>query len=137
MKLRITQQGFERYTGQMGVINFEDGLSTNDVRLVDAIRMSAVMICEWEDGTSPSIAQSILDNANTAAPMFEKVEVATKADVTEVATAAVSKPKFTTEELEAIADKSGIGGLRELAEKYDIKSNSIRGLIDALMKVQE
>ncbi|MEB0029210.1 hypothetical protein QN372_00455 [Undibacterium sp. RTI2.1] len=135
MKLRITQLGFEGYSGQMGVINFEDGLSTADVLVIDAVRMSAVMLCEWEDGTSVSITQSIIDNAHSPAPMFvsgaegqhdtEKVETA-KNDQT-------SKPVFTEEQLSVLADSEGIKGLRALGDPIGVKGNSIKDLIAALI----
>ena len=41
-------------------------------------------------------------------------------------------PIYTREQLEAIADQQGIAGLREIADKYNVKSNSISGLVDQL-----
>lgn len=145
MKLRLTQPGFETYTGQMGVIFFEDGLSTADVREIDAIRMAAVMLCEREDGSSPSIAQSILDNAHTAAPIFEAGasehdhEAKMNASVAAVVAPNSDVPRtsvMTAAQLHAIADKDGIKGLRLIGDALNIKSNSIREMIDAILKAQ-
>lgn len=147
MKIRLIQPGFERYNGQMGVHFFEEGLSVADVRDQDAVRMSAVMLCEWEDGSSANVAQSILDNANTAAPVYSTKgdgsdhdaaadRVAQRAAVVESAVSA-DKPRtstFSAEQLEAIADKSGIKGLREIADPLGLKGTSIKELIDSILK---
>lgn len=63
MKIKLTQEGFENYTGQMGVHFFENGLSTADVSFRDSARMAAVMNCEYEDGTNCSPSQRLLDSA--------------------------------------------------------------------------
>lgn len=158
MKVRLTQSGFESYTGQMGVMFFEDGLSTTDVSLNDAIRLSAVMSASWENGDSISIAQRLIDEADTPAPVMRQIGdeggevtieipegeeseveevVAEQTAAVEVASEAVeqsAKVVYTAEELAAIADKEGINGLRAIAEPHGIKNNSIRGLIDAIVK---
>lgn len=155
MKLRLTQPGFSHYTGQMGVIQFEDGLSTMDVLPIDAIRMAAVMLCLWEDGSSPSIAQSILDNADTAAPMLDAVQpspASESAPAPESTTDAKpecqldtqsgtqsdqqSEPPaatYTEDQLAAIADKEGIKGLRVIGDALGIKANSIKDMIAAIL----
>ena len=140
MKLRINQTGFEGYTGQMGVVNFVDGLSVADVDPKDAIRMSAVMLCVWEDGTSVSIAQSLLDNANTPAPIFltgeegqhdiERAELVASGDADD------NSNLYTEDDLSAIADKDGIKGLRAIADPLGVKGNSIKDLITALIEAK-
>ena len=42
MKLRLMNGGFENYTGQMGVVDFVDGLSTGDVLPIDGTRFAAL-----------------------------------------------------------------------------------------------
>lgn len=42
-------------------------------------------------------------------------------------------PKWTRQELEAIADKEGIAGLREISERHGIKGRAIVELIDAIL----
>lgn len=144
MKVKVTQEGFEGYTGQMGVTQFVDGVSINDVSPRDAARMSAVMQVHWEDGTSCNPAQRLLDEMNTAAahlvpfadnkdevvtaPVVEKVEVKKTEPVEKEAQA------YTREDLESIADAKGITGLREIGQPLGIKSNSINGLIEELLK---
>jgi hypothetical protein len=136
MKLRLTQLGFENYTGQMGVIFFKDGLSTADVLVVDATRMAAVMGCEWENGSPANVGQIYLDNMNTPAPLSgaaveRKDEV--KNSAIEPSASVAFGVTYTEEQLAAIADEKGIAGLREISDLIGIKGNSIRGLIDAIL----
>jgi hypothetical protein len=42
-------------------------------------------------------------------------------------------PNYTQLELEALADKEGITGLREVAEAYGVKGTSIVGLISGIL----
>jgi hypothetical protein len=107
MKLRLTQLGFENYTGQMGVIFFKDGLSTADVLVVDATRMAAVMGCEWENGSPANVGQIYLDNMNTPAPLSgaaaeRKDEV--KNSAIEPSASVAFGVTYTEEQLAAIAD---------------------------------
>lgn len=141
MKLRLTAPGWETYTGQMGVIFFEDGLSLSEVLLIDAIRVSGVIGAEWENGTPANVSQIYLDNMHTEAKTPEQQAQADSADAPKTVDDDESKQKaealgvsYTEEQLAAVADKEGIGGLREIAEPLGIKSNSIRGLIDLIMK---
>jgi len=139
MKIRLTQKHYETYTGQMGITNFVDGLSTTDVLPNVAGRMAAVMQCEWEDGTPANVAQVYQDNMHTEAPIASEERAAEKAAADQavqeqVVEAQASLALHTAETLGAIADEQGITGLRAIAEPFGIKSNSIGGLIEALLK---
>jgi hypothetical protein len=149
-KLRLTQPSFEAYSGQMGLLDFVDGLSTTDVDSKKAIRMAAVMLCEWEDGGNPGVTQSLLDNTNTSAPVFNGKQdgsdhdVAAKRVIAEPADSSLQiasevKPvatgeRLTREQIEDLADKGGIKSLREIADPKGIKGNSIKELIEAILK---
>ena len=145
MKLRLTQPGYETYTAQMGVIFFENGLSTADVKPVDAVRIAAQFLCEWEDGTTASVAQSILDHAHATTLTIPQVQNADEAlaqaatDAGAVAStneAAGGEKLYTENQLSEIADKSGIKGLRSIAEPLGIKGHSIAELIKAIVEKQ-
>lgn len=162
MKIRLTQPGFETYTGQSGILFFEEGLSTADVSFRDAARVAAVMLCEFEDGTSCSPSQRILDSALVeassardtydepapgavaapapAADVLAKVDVdpakgaaAVVVDETPAPAAATGPAIYTAEELGELADKGGIAALRAIGDPINVKSNSIGGLIAALV----
>jgi hypothetical protein len=140
MKLRITQPGFETYNGQMGVLFFENGLSTTDVRPQDAVRIAAQFTAEWEDGSTASVAQSLLDHAHATTHTIPKEQNADQALAQLAAdTPAATKPtlgQYTKEGLEAIADKQGIKGLRVIGDALKVKGNSVADLIGDILKAQ-
>ncbi|MFK3740961.1 hypothetical protein [Massilia sp. TN1-12] len=149
MKLRLTQPGYESFTGQMGTVFFEDGLSTADVKPIDAVRMAAQFLCEWEDGSAASVAQSILDHAFATTNSIPSAINADQALATQRAEAAqlaghthqpdgTAAPahRYTEDELSAIADERGIKGLRAIAEPLGVKGNSISDMIRAILGKQ-
>lgn len=132
MKLRLTAPGFETYTGQMGAVFFEDGLSTDNVLTIDALRIAGTIGAEWEDGSPANISQIYLNAMNTPAP------VASEQDVSDVLVSNLAEaPKvqtYTEDQLAGIADKEGISGLRAIADPMGVKGQSIRVLIDGILK---
>lgn len=68
MKLRLTGDGFQNYTGQMGVIYFQDGVSINDVLPVDGMRIAGTIGAIWEDGSHANIGDVYAANLQTPAP---------------------------------------------------------------------
>lgn len=138
MKLRLTQAGFENYTGQMGVVMFKDGLSENDVLAIDAIRISAAVGAEWEDGSAANVGQMYLNNMDAPAfvGMGEPPRAEAPTEQEQTAPPAPTGTLYTQEELSAIADEKGIGGLREIADTLNVKGTSIVGLMDLILKAQ-
>jgi len=159
MKLRLTQAGFETYTGQMGVVMFKDGLSESDVLPIDAIRISAALGAEWEDGTAANVGEMYLNNMhspafvggddiNSMSMPVEGEEAPVKAKSQKKTEAKQTEEKPTTEgittevkvytyqELSDIADTKGINGLREVGEPMGVKGTSIVGIIEAILKAQ-
>jgi hypothetical protein len=141
MKIKLTQEGWAGYNGQMGVLQFVDGLSTTEVPFRDAARMSAVMSCEFEDGSSCNPAQRLLDTMGQEAVVGRETEVETAAPPASTVVpslteqpAIIQKAEYTVAQLEEIADAKGIVGLRDIATPLGIKSNSITGLIAELTK---
>lgn len=148
MKLKITQKGFENYSGQMGAILFKDGISVYDVNENAAYRLSALFGVEWDTGEAVKITRNA---ATMSAPIGrETFIVATDGKpeevrgndgrTTYVKTDLSDAPikitrRYTVAELEAIADKQGIKGLREIAGPMGIKGTSINALIEDIMKV--
>jgi len=145
MKLRLTQPGFETFTGQMGTVFFENGLTVGDVKAIDAVRIAAQFLCEWENGNTASVTQSILDHAHTTVgdlPAEQNADQAIAEQARQAGAIAERAPAapaeavsfYTEAELAEIADKKGIKGLREIAEPLGIKGNSIKELITAILR---
>lgn len=148
MKLKITQKGFENYSGQMGAILFKDGVSVYDVNESAAYRLSALFGVEWDTGESVKITRNA---AVMSAPIGrETFLVATDGKPEEVrgndgrttyvdsdltdAPIKVTR-RYSIAELEAIADEHGIKGLRDIAGPLGIKGTSINALIDEIMQI--
>ena len=148
MKLKLK----EAYTTFMGAVEFVDGVSVHPVsiREANALRacFSGVQILQ-DDGVT---VDEVLDKIDQLLPREVYVSAGmevpsdgtypvpadvvsvtpTAAPVEELELALPENPRYTVAELEAIADKSGIAGLRALAEPLGIKGTSIRVLISAL-----
>lgn len=150
MKVKLIEQGWETYTGQMGVTFFVDGLSTADVSTRDARRIAAAMRAEWEDGSTLSPSELILENADTPAPVMP-VNVLSDPVIAEELWApepdpSVSdepapmdspdpdnqRPQYTEVELAELIDSGGIAALRDIADPLGIKGRSVNDILDDL-----
>lgn len=163
MKLKIKQDGLCNYTGYLQTIHFTNGISDRDVKHNEAIRISVVMACVWEDGSEVS---RIVDNTQISAPIgrvtrdvYVKTEVVAGNDsdhpefihheekpkdavsktIVEVLPPAEEVPeiivRYTRDELEKIADEKGINGLRDVATPLGIRDTSIRRLIERIYAI--
>ena len=154
MKLKLK----DAYTTFMGAVEFVDGVSVHPVSIREANArracFSGVQILQDDGVTVDEVLDKIdqllprevyvsagmevpspfLPNSDGTYPVpADVVSVTpTAAPVEELELALPENPRYTVAELEAIADKSGIAGLRALAEPLGIKGTSIRVLISAL-----
>lgn len=119
----------ETYTGFLSDIEFEDGVSLEDVTKMQAQRIAgAISMVMEEGGLDPSAAAELT--------RFKLSQPQPEFEADEEIVAAKKVFDFTEETLMDIADNKGIAGLREFAEPYGVKSNSIMGLIDALLSLK-
>lgn len=122
MKLRLIQKGYENFNGLLGVTEFKDGVSVNDVPPREATNIGMSIKTEWEDKTDPNPAQNLLNHMHTKA-----------GEQAEAPAASATAGEHTQESLETIADEKGIKGLREIAEPLGIKGTSIKELISEIL----
>lgn len=127
LQIRLTQPGWESYTGSLATINFVDGVSVSHASQIEVERISALIAVETIDGDDPGVlAKRERFIAGIPNPIvYDPEPVEPEAPVVVY--------DFTRESLMEVADKEGITGLRVIADKYGIKSNSVVGLIDKLM----
>lgn len=127
MKIRIIEKGWAGYTGDLGAHAFVDSVSVNDVGQADAAYLAGIVSIEnVETGKSPSVSQLIVDSMANSVPIEKHIE----------ASAPVAGTRHAKDELEAIADASGIKGIREIAEPLGLKGNSISELIEKVLSVE-
>jgi hypothetical protein len=150
MKLRLTQSGYEQFNGALGHIEFEDGVSKNDVSQADAMRIACAITVEWEDGNNPSPSHALIQGQNEGAPVVDELPRDQSTDVEPEGSVpaddgldfvdpddelpAESGKSFSEEALEKIADEGGIKKLREITAPFGIKSNSVADLIRQMVE---
>lgn len=143
MKIRITQAGFERFTGDFGVIAFVDGVSAGDVSGVEIDRLAAsIGIVDAETGEPIGVANRIVTHHADTAPVLGRLPTAAEleGEPEPAAPAPVDDgmPTFhTAEELGALADAGGIKAVREVAAKWDVRGKAIAELIGEILDAQE
>lgn len=129
MKIKIIEAGYEGFTGQLGIYEFENGITVDDVGRGDAAALGAMLsVVDAETGLNPSETQRMINMAGVPAPV-ETSGI--------VAQTAATSTDLTRADLEAIADASGIKGIREIAEVLSIKGNAISELIDKILAAQD
>lgn len=129
MKIRITESGWETYTGAFCGVMFTDAVSDRDVSPREAAQISNIVKAETLDGVNPSDSQKVLER--------QTMMMDASMPVPDIDT--INKPaakQFTRAELEAIADKSGMGGLRMLVTEHGlhIKAISINKMISEMLR---
>ena len=152
--LKLVQPGFENFTGDFGVIPFKDGVSLEPVPRLLADRISSSLLVvelDTPDGAPADDAQagaaSRLVTGNLLSITLKASELVTPEQVAEEQAhlaEAVKKAKvpdsvqfYEVAELEEIASKKGMDGLREVAKHWNVKDRSINGLIREILKAQD
>lgn len=143
MKVRIDEVGYEHFTGQLGLVVFEDGVSVDSVSQGEINRMSVVVrLVEADNLEQIGSLVEINKNLDVDFPTNQNFQTEPEsnepafvaADGTIPATVVIEV--ITREALEALADKEGIAGLREIADPLGVKAVSVVGLIDAILQAQ-
>jgi hypothetical protein len=149
---RLASEGFKDYTGVFGGVQFENG-ATNDVLTLRQVNnIGGIVVLEKvlsngdffqvgphsTDPISIDYIRHLTEETNIA---YEATLAVNKDAYVSVEPASlveapiVSNAKYTREELELIADKSGISGLREISDPYSIKARSVAEIINALLEI--
>lgn len=144
--LKIVSTGFETYTGNLGGVDFVDGVSVDPVPRVFANRLTAAfrMVEIEEDGSEveAGVAHRLIADAEKRAPVLEPLERQTEEEkvaesveiIKQADTASVTI--YTKDELEAILEKDGIKGLRAVAEPWKVKDRSAIKLMELILVAQ-
>jgi hypothetical protein len=132
-QLRITEPGWEGYTGPLYGVEFVDGVSVEEATPMIAAKIAGNIRVEDEEGKNPSNTQAILDTRDTSMDAEMKLPNIT-GNVVSVTIAGSDGRPYTREELEAVAAEKGIEGLRDIVGEQDIKANSIVKLIENMLK---
>lgn len=157
--LRIIEPGFENYTGDLGDMWFENGVSSDVVSVREAERLACLMAVVVEgSGENPSATQRMVNERTFTIEEMErasKVRASNQAKIDDIKQQAEEKAEkeiekvlkqdqqipvdydYTYESLSEIADKSGLKGLRDFAEPYGVRGKSVKHIIDSLLATKE
>jgi hypothetical protein len=149
--LKIVSNGWQGFNGQLNIITFKDGVSTEPVppRVADRIAASVrVVQCdaegnEGEESVNVGIQHRLISEAASRAPVAKPLSLQTEADKKMEArldaarslTAPIDK-LFTRVDLEKLADEQGIKGLRDVGKAWEITGRSIPEVIDKILAAQ-
>lgn len=144
MKLKMVQPGYEQYTGYFGQVYFENGVSVEEVSDKNAQQLAALIsFVDAETGESVSMLHAHAEARYAEAGITylkSNADLEAEKNGGEVVEAAPQASNefviYTREQLEDIADKKGIAGLREIADARNIKGTSVAKLIDQIIASQ-
>lgn len=150
MKLKLVEAGYEKFTGHFGHVYFEDGVSVDDVSQADARLFASITTVEVVgEGTIAGDNERYQGSMDIPAvtvtyPTLADLQRAEAAAVHTLMSPAegqepvaeVTAKVWTVEELEEVADKKGIAGLREIADPMGVRARGINELIGEIIAKQ-
>lgn len=143
--LRLVQAGYQNYTGPIGAYDFVDGVSTVMIPRNDRDRLAtAFQFVEFitpGDEIEAGVAARLLFESTRVLEVPKDLERQTEAEKADEDKRVVEGVKpdpviYTAAELEAIAEKKGINGLREVAAYWEVKHRSIVPLMELILGAQ-
>lgn len=132
MKIRIVEPGYANFNGVMAGVQFTESVAEDVTARQAALIGNVVRVENVEDGTNPSDSQALIDIQNTI--MTGELERGDRLAMPDPVVEAQSQKSWTREELEAVADKEGIEGLRKIANPMNIKGTQIAKLINGILR---
>lgn len=129
--VKIDQSGWDAFTGQLGPVPFENGVSTRPLTPAEKTRLgAAIKLVEIDSGKQIG-ASTIMANTRHLSAQVTPTRQAPKEE---------PKPKvelkYTKDKLQEIASEGGIKAIREIAKEFDVKGVEINKIIDEIVKVQ-
>lgn len=142
MRVKITQSGWENYNGDLGMVQFVDGVSAGDMSRTEALALGAfITIVELDDSGDEigqiSPAVDLLRTKDLSAEVIEPLQRGAEGEAPEKEQSEVQKVSYTEEDLAAVATEKGIAGLRAIAKPFGVKDTSVRGLIEQILSAQK
>nr|WP_181374645.1 hypothetical protein [Pectobacterium carotovorum]AKG47469.1 hypothetical protein pA_00029 [Pectobacterium carotovorum] len=134
-KIKILESAFSAYSGYLFGVEFKNGVSVCELPYIDQQRICAIMKAETLDGENVSTASSLAKNRELKADTALEMEVEAEPVVELKRESEKIDVTYSREELEAIADKGGIAGLRLIGNDLDVREKSIELMIEKILNV--
>lgn len=141
--VRLTRGCHLGFDGALAGVSFRNGISAKPMQLRKAKRFSTGFGLEDLGGTQirpigPFAGYVSADDSGNpheseAAPKTKKPKAKAKVESVKAEAPVVSPELWTKEELEKIADKGGIGELREISDPLGVRGTSITGIIEKVV----
>lgn len=134
--VKITEKGWENYTGHLGGVEFSKGVSVRGANEIEINRIGANLRIESVDTNqqlNPTTGRSLYFDEITKEIVSEIIKH--EESIVDEANSESSVSPYTRKQLEEIADKGGIAELRKVSDELGVKGKSISTLIDGIMKV--
>ncbi|NKL08288.1 hypothetical protein GFL39_25810 [Rhizobium leguminosarum bv. viciae] len=145
-KLKVATARMAGYTGVLGPVRFTDGVSDEYLPRHIRDRMAASMEfleVDAQGNEQPAGAQHRLitesaERAPQLAPLTRQTDAEKAAEIAAAALMSAKVPVLETRaNLEELAAKKGIKGLREIGKKWNVKHRAIPTLIEMILDAQE
>jgi hypothetical protein len=149
MKIKFIAPDLAKFSGMYGSIEFVDGVSVEHVTQADVDLYGAISTIEvLGDDFTPEMPYSEAKHlvaTMTSLPTLAELQAQAASAVhammappgADLAPELVAPAVlYTKEQLEAIADKEGIAGLREIGTPLNVRATSISKLIQEIMEAQ-
>jgi hypothetical protein len=145
--LQIIEPGWENYTGPLGPVEFVMGVSVDPVpqrfadRVASVVKIATLDEFGQQDGIAGE-ATRLINSYSVVPPEETTIPVTAAEDELERMRDAreAGRPKverfYEAHELEAIADKEGIKGLRKIGAPWSVRGRAIPELIEAILEAQ-
>lgn len=139
-RLRVIESGWDGYSGYVGTVLFERGVSVDLVSFREQQILGGILrvesMDEGEEGTQLGPAAELVRSRDIDADHERVAATAQGVPVGEHGEVRLAVERYTREELEEIADRRGISGLRDIAAPYGVKGRSITELINEILQAQ-
>jgi hypothetical protein len=128
--VRIDQKGWETFTGLLGPVLFENGVSKRELTPNELARLGASVKLVTLEGDKQVGAATIMANSRHVSAAVKPV-VKPKVERAEPI-----QLKYDKDKLEEIASEGGIKAVREVAKEFGVKGVEISKMIDDIVTAQ-
>lgn len=138
-RVRIVEKNMRGYTGYIGGVMFTDGVSDEPLSYPEYMKIGAnISIVDWEAKSDKSLLTPAAESIANGKLTITDKRVASFNDGTVFDTSRYERPVVRTrEELESIAAKEGLPGIREIARIWGGTGRSISDCISSIMSAQD
>lgn len=129
--VRIDRTGWEKFTGNLGFVEFKDGISVRPLtdREIQQIGAS-IRLARVDTDEQVGLGVRIQQNRKMSAEVKKQLPKASEKKEE------VKPLKYDRDKLDEIASEGGIKAIREVAKEFDVKGVEISKMIEDILEAQ-